>query len=88
MAKKKKSKGIPALDDDTIEEGIKFLHLQRSQKAQDVDDCSSANLTENPFLWMSSPNRHDFPGIDTRVKKDIKPKKKSAKKLKDVFGNG
>ena len=50
--------------------GIWYAHTEKRPKhAQDVDNAESAMQTNNPFLWLEDPSRHDFPLIDTIVRK-------------------
>jgi hypothetical protein len=40
-------------------------HMQRSERARDVDNQRKAEVTSDYEEWRSDPSRHDYPGIDT-----------------------
>ena len=73
--------------------GVYYAHTEtRKKHAQDVDNAESADITNNPFLWLEDPSRHDFPLIDTIVRKKpagyTKSKGKSAYDDLMEFYNG
>jgi len=87
VAKKKKSRKRP---DRVTDFDIAFaIHTSRSQHAQDVDNGSSARITENLGLFAHDPSRFDFLGIDTptnrREPKQFNRKKSLAKAKKMGF---
>jgi len=58
---------------DEIVYGIYYGHTEKRKKhAQDVDNAESADITNNPFVWLDDPSRSDFPLIDTIIRQ--KPK--------------
>lgn len=46
-------------------ERLEERHEDRPQRAQTLDEKRTAQVTRDPFEWMNSPNRYDYPGIDT-----------------------
>lgn len=42
-----------------------YLHSKRSSKSRDVDNGTSARITNNIGLWVAQPNRFDIQGVDT-----------------------
>ncbi len=87
VAKKKKSRKRP--DRVTDFDIATAIHRNRSLHAQQVDEGSSARITENIGLFAFSPNRFDFLGVDTpnnrREPKQFNMKKSLAKARKMGF---
>jgi len=87
VAKKKKSRKRP--DRVTDFDIATAIHRNRSLHAQQVDEGTSARITENLGLYAFSPNRFDFLGVDTRTNrrepKQFNMKKSLAKAKKMGF---
>jgi len=66
-----------------VEFGTYYAHSQRPKHAREVDESLSANLTNNPFLWLEDFSRHDFPLIDTIARQ--KPKGYTKSRGKNAY---
>lgn len=54
------------LSSDDLLNAMYYEHTKkRSKHAQQVDEGMNADITNNPYIWMSDMSRHDFLGIDT-----------------------
>lgn len=47
-----------------INEAAAF-HQERSRRSQQLDEQFEATVTSDVDQWKSSPDRYDFPGVDT-----------------------
>jgi len=69
---------------DEIAWGIYYGHTEKRKKhAQEVDNAETAELTNNPFVWLDDPSRNDFPLIDTIVRQ--KPKGYTKSRGKNAY---
>lgn len=70
MPKKKSTRKRKILTEKEVTYGLTYGHnYRRTKKSRDVDNAESANLTTNLGEYWVKPNRNDWAGIDTVVRK-------------------
>lgn len=90
MARKKTQRFTFTREEEIF--ALKFGHENvRSKKSRNVDDGTTRGVTMDFGKVWEDPSRHDFPGIDTVVKKNFpgytRTKGKSAfNKMTKIFG--
>lgn len=68
---------IDLLDVDGVETPQQF-HNQRSQAAREADESFNAPLTFDKEKWKESPDRYDYPGVDTIPRDEIRSRGEEA----------
>lgn len=66
----------------------KKIHAKRSKRSRILDEKKANKKQIKDARWKKSPERFDFPGVDTLKKKSKQPEKKSRiEKLKKKYNN-